>query len=649
MYYNLKTSRIKEKSYMNILKTLVTCSIIPFVSLFAQEPSVSLEELTVYAPIESSIIDKSGALVSVVSEQQLQDLNAFDLQASLKNVPGVTISKFNVVGNFGGSEGGGLFIRGMGTSRPGGEVLTLVDDIPKMVAVWSHPMMDFLNINVVERIDVYKGAQPVKFGNTAFAAVNMITKRPAEEGYNGNLSLQYGSFNTFKESFMFSGKSGDFDYLFANTYAKSDGHRENSDGYIFNATTKFGYELDEHWDTTLFVNVSDNYANDPGSSDPEILSKGKYYADDFMVVAALENNYEEYNGYLKVYYQYGKLDWQGQNETFGLDTITKYSQYGTHLKENISLANRCDLTVGLDSDVSTGSVNSKVPNKPDNKSDYSTFIISSPYVAASKAIDGNIESIFTLGARYFLHNEFESEFAPEVGAVFSYNQTKLGLNYARGVNYPGLFVKINSEIFMPGDNRWEELDAETVDHYEASLQQTIFDSLIISFSSFFDYGNDKILVVVPPFPPSWQNVDSFSTKGFELSASWSFVDNASLFAGATWMYDVDPVELPYIPELSINYGITWAFLDDWKIVVDGTYMDSYYALIRKRNNPSAVPEKVDSFFVNNCKLYYTSSSTNRKPIVFSLSVDNIFNVDYEYNPGYQMPGTAVMFGIELKI
>ncbi|MDA3799761.1 MAG: TonB-dependent receptor plug domain-containing protein [Kiritimatiellae bacterium] len=634
---------------MNILKILVAGSLISIVNLFAQEAPVKLQELTIYAPIESPVINKSGELVSTVSEQQIKDLNAFDLQSALKNVPGVTISKYNVVGNFGGAEGGGIFIRGMGTSRPGGEVLTLVDDIPKMVAVWSHPMMDFLNINVVERIDVYKGAQPVKFGNKAFAAVNMITKRPLEEGYNGNLSLQYGSFNTFKESFMFSGKSGDFDYIFANTYATSDGHRKDADGYIFNATTKFGYELDDNWDATLFVNVSDNYANDPGSSDLEVLSKGKYYTDDFMVVASLENSYDEYNGYIKAYYQYGKLDWQDQDETPGLDTITKYSQYGTHLKENISLSNWLDLMTGFDCDVSTGNVNAKVPAKPNNKSDYSTFIVSSPYAAASTTFEGIVDSVFTFGARHFLHSEFDSEFAPEVGAVFSYNQTKLALNYAKGVNYPGLFVKINSEIFMPGDNRWEDLKAETVDHYEASLQQTLFDSFTVTFSSFFDYGNDRIIVVVPPFPPSWQNVDDFSTKGFELSASWNFLDDASLFAGATWMYDVDPVDLPYIPELSINFGISWEFMDDWKIVVDGTYMDSYYALIRKRNEPSAVAEKVDSFFVNNCKLYYTLSSENRKPILFSLSVDNIFNVDYEYYPGYQMPGTSVMFGIELEI
>jgi len=635
-----------------IRKILILCFVLPltmFLRADETNTTIELKELVVYPAIETVGISSFGALQSTVFKQQIEDLNAFDLQGALKNVPGVTVSKFNVVGNFGGAEGGGIFIRGLGSSRPGGEVLTLVDDIPKMVSVWSHPMMDFLNINTVERIDIYKGAQPVKFGNTAFAAVNLITRRAVEDGNDGKLSLQYGSFNTLKESFMFLGKDDKVDYLLANTYARSDGHRKNADGYIFNATTKLGYELNDNWDAVLFLNVSDNYANDPGSSDPEVLSKGKYYTDDFMMVASLENSYNQFDGYIKAYYQYGKLDWQDQDETPGLDTITKSSQYGSHLREVLHVDDSLNIMGGFDCDISTGRVTAKIPVADDKQSDYETFIVSSPYASASKSFDGFIESTFSVGARYFFHNEFDSEFAPEAGMVFEYDDTKVSFNYARGVNYPGLFVEINSDIFMPGDNQWEDLDAETMDHFEASVQQRVFDSIVLTFSSFFDYGKDRIIVVVPPFPPSWQNIQKYHTKGFEASASWKIMEKATFFTGATWIYEAEPYDLPYVPELSFNFGITWHFAEQWKFVIDGTYMDSYYAVIRKRNEPNATPEKVDSYFVNNCKLYYTKQMQHDKDVVFSLSLDNIFDVDYEYYPGYEMPGTAIMFGIEMAL
>lgn len=632
---------------MKLREILTLCILYPIITM---GKSLVLDEMTVFAPVESAVIGDYGDLFSSVSQEQIADLNAFDLQTSLKNIPGVMISKYSVVGNFGGAEGGGVFIRGLGSSRPGGELLTLVDDIPKLVSVWSHPMMDFLNVNVVDRIDVYKGAQPVLFGNSAFAAVNMITTRRLQEGYDGKLSFQYGSFNTFKESLMFKGKEEKWDYLFANTYACSDGEREDADGYIFNATTKLGYELNESWDAVLFMSMSDNYANDPGSSNPEILSRGEYYTEDFMLTASLENNSEHHDGYLKAYYQYGKLDWRDQDETPGLDTITKYHQYGEHLREHLRIYDWFDVTGGFDCDVYTGSVTAKTPGETDNSSDYSTFIVSSPYASASLSFDGIVKSVFSVGARYFMHNEFDSEFAPEAGAVFSYKDTKLAFNYSRGVNYPGLYVKINSEIFMPGDdNEWENLSAETVDHYEASIQQTLMESVNITFSSFFDYGSDRIVVVVPPFPPTWQNIDEFTSKGLELSGTWRVLPGLAAFLGATWIYEVDPYDLPYVPDLSVSYGITWNFLDDWKLVFDGTYMDSYYAVVRSRSSSSETSERVDSYFINNCKLYYSCNYAGQLPVTFSLSVDNVFDVDYEYYPGYEMPGTSVMLGIEMEI
>jgi outer membrane receptor protein involved in Fe transport len=634
---------------MIIKKRLVLCSVLPLAMFLSAEEPIELKELVVYPAVETVRIGSFGALQSTVFKQQIDDLNAFDLQGALKNVPGITVSKLNVVGNFGGAEGGGVFIRGIGASRPGGELLTLVDDIPKLVSVWGHPMMDFLNINIVDRVEIYKGAQPVKFGNTAFAAVNLITRRAFEDGNDGKLSLQYGSFNTFKETFMFAGKDDKFDYLFANTYARSDGHRKDSDGYIFNATTKLGYELNDNWDALLFLNVSDNYANDPGSSDPEVLSKGEYYTDDFMMIASLENSSDQFDGYIKAYYQYGKLDWQDQDETSGLDTITKYSQYGTHLKETLYADDSLDILGGFDLDISTGRIIAKNPADTDKKSDYATFIISSPYASASKSFDAFVESTFSVGARYFFHNEFDSEFAPEAGLVFKYDDTKLSFNYARGINYPGLFVEINSDIFMPGDNKWQDLDAETMDHFEATAQQKMFDNIVLTLSGFFDYGHDRIIVVAPPFPPSWQNIQKYHTKGFEASASWKIMEKASFFTGATWIYEAEPYDLPYVPEFSFNFGITWHFANRWKFVIDGTYMDSYYAFIRKRNAPNAAPEKVDSFFVSNCKLYYTQPMKHDIDVVFSLFLDNIFDEDYEYYPGYEMPGTAIMFGIEMEM
>ena len=146
-----------------------------------REP-VRMDEVVVTASpiIEGNRVSDFGGSSTVVTEEQIADLNAQDLPSALRLVPGVAISRHNPIGSFGGAEGGSITIRGMGSSRPGAEIQTLVDGIPKFVSVWSHPLMDTLSIDPVERIEIYKGAQPLQFGNSARLAAEVQNARSAD-------------------------------------------------------------------------------------------------------------------------------------------------------------------------------------------------------------------------------------------------------------------------------------------------------------------------------------------------------------------------------------------------------------------------------------------------------------------------------------
>ena len=61
-----------------------------------------------------------GAEVVEIGSAQMGRLSAQDLPTALRHVPGVTISRFSPIGSFGGAQGGSVFIRGTGESRPGG-------------------------------------------------------------------------------------------------------------------------------------------------------------------------------------------------------------------------------------------------------------------------------------------------------------------------------------------------------------------------------------------------------------------------------------------------------------------------------------------------------------------------------------------------
>src|SRR4030065_931275 len=149
------------------------------------EAAVTMPEVVVVASpiIEGNQVSNSGSQVTIIQQKQISDLNAQDLPSALRRTPGVVISRYNQVGSLGGGDGGAVYIRGMGSSRPGAEIQILVDGVPKFAGVWTHPLMDTMSADIVEKIEVYKGAQPILFGNMAFGAVNLITKRQKEEGF----------------------------------------------------------------------------------------------------------------------------------------------------------------------------------------------------------------------------------------------------------------------------------------------------------------------------------------------------------------------------------------------------------------------------------------------------------------------------------
>ena len=98
------------------------------------------------------------------------------------------ISRYNPVGAFGGGDGGAFFIRGHGSSRPGGDIAMLTDGIPRFVGIWTHPLIDVASVDTVHEVDIYRSPQPVLLGNMAFAAVDMASKRRTQTGSGGRFT-----------------------------------------------------------------------------------------------------------------------------------------------------------------------------------------------------------------------------------------------------------------------------------------------------------------------------------------------------------------------------------------------------------------------------------------------------------------------------
>ena len=104
----------------------------------AQSTTLPAVAVTATPIVEENRIDAFSAVSTVIGAEQIRDQDAIDLAAALRRTPGVQISRFNPIGAFGGDEGGAVFIRGLGLSRPGSEIKTYVNGIPFYGTGWNN-------------------------------------------------------------------------------------------------------------------------------------------------------------------------------------------------------------------------------------------------------------------------------------------------------------------------------------------------------------------------------------------------------------------------------------------------------------------------------------------------------------------------------
>jgi outer membrane receptor protein involved in Fe transport len=623
----------------------------------SKEKSHELEEILVVAPpvIEGNQINRFGAESTVVSEKQIEDLNAQDLPQALRMVPGVVISRFNPIGSFGGGEGGSIFIRGMGSSRPGAEVLTLIDGIPKFVSVWTHPLMDVLNVDIAQNIQVYKGAQPVLYGNMAVAgAVDITTKRKTEDGFTTSLEGAGGSFNSAIEVAQTGGKIRALDYYLVQSYRRADGHRPNADGELQNYFGHLGYQLSGNWTAGVVFNASDNWADDPGRIDGLAPQQGTFKTNDYFTVATLANQYDRTDGYFKLYSDVGHIKWLNQFNTTTKkntdDTLTDYNNYGFRARQTVRPWDGGEFLMGVDLDTISGQVDLVSPSTPRRHWNDEAWHIFAPYVALSQLF-GSKDSFYAIpsaGARYFSHDQFGTELGPQAGLILGYKDTEFHAFCSRGVNYPGLFVKANSDLFMPGDNKWQNLNAEVVNHYEAGISQRFKKWAKLDFTLFYDNGKDRIVTTTPPpFPPVWTNISSYRNKGVEGTVTVFPLDDLALYAGATYL-DSTPSDLPYAPEWSASFGVNYRFLKYFQASFDALYLSEYFVNSRARSATALNVDTVDGYFLLNAKLTYDFNIPYRqmRGQIF-IAGENLTNASYQQKAGYPMPGINGMGGFKL--
>lgn len=586
---------------------------------------------------------------TVVTEDQITELNAQNLQSALRETPGVVVTHYDPVGSFGGGQGGAVFIRGMGAARPGAEIQLSIDGIANYNSLWTHPLLDMLSVDIAQRIDVYKGAQPVLYGNMAFGVVDVATKRQTGPGFSTSLQTAYGSYGTFAEVAEQGGKVNKFDYYLVQSYRSSDGDRPHSDGALQNYFVRLGYALSENWEAHVVFNRTDNFADDPGVVNSG-SNDGRFNDDDYLTIATLGNHYDNADGYLKAYWNRGTLNWVNQldpNTHLNQDiTLTNYDNYGVKTRETFKPWAGGELMSGVDVDFVSGEDYTLTAGTP-AVFPRTTFRMIQPYASLRQRwdLDNNVYVQPSVGFRYFDHDVFSSELAPQAGLVLGVAGTEFHASYARGVNYPGIFVEAIPAVNEPS---YRSLHAETLDHGELGASHQFGTLAKLDVTLFYDGGHNRIVFdPTKPYPFPWENIGSFHSKGLEATIAVMPLRDLSLFGGFT-VLDADPGSLPYAPHWTASAGASYRFLQRFRLSVDSQYVGSQNALTLGPT-PRVSTSEISAYTLVNARLSceFSLPSWRIHGQIF-VSGENLANAHYQQQLGYPMPGINGMSGVRLN-
>ncbi len=606
------------------------------------------EEVRVVATpiVEGDRVTPFGTQTTTLTRRQVEDLGAGDLAAALRRVPGVTISRYNLVGAYGGGDGGAVYIRGQGSGRPGAEISTLVDGIPRFVGVWTHPLLDTLSTDAAAGIEVFKSAQPVLLGTMAFAGVNLVPKRATGEGMTTRLVGVLGEHSTSTGLLEHGARWGAWDYVLQASQRRSDGHRPDAGGQVRSYYGRLGYALGEGWDASLQVHGADAWAEDPGVvGGPPRGVVPRFGVKDTLSIATLRRQHGNREGSVKVYRHDGDIDWRQWDgaRRHAFTTVTDFSSYGVRAREHLRFENRTEVVVGFDHDRYGGSTNEIRPTGS-VRFDRLLLRATAAYAMAARTFGSTVEVTPSLGVRWTDTADFGGVWGGQAGVVVRHGATEVHANWARAGNLPGVYAAVMFQRWGRGES-WRELEPEVLRHAEVGVGHRVGEGVRLQVVVFQDRVSDALrFVPPPPPPPAFANLGSYTVRGAEASATVQAGERLALFGGVTHL-DTDPADVPNAPRWALVSGVSWAPWGALRLHLDGQWVDSQAVL-----NPryAASQARVASYALVNLKASYRLVEGAAALTELFLTAENVLDADYEYRPGYPAPGRVASAGVEVR-
>lgn len=202
----------------------------------AEEISV-LDTMIITGSTKQTTLLKTPGSITVLTAKDIRNSGQTKLAELLATIPGVVNQKSGSKTYFS--------IRGSrGTLSPGAAIY--VDGRPINTGLYRYSKIDTIPLDNVIKVEVVKSPSPAVYGSNASRGVILITTRSGKDSdvpFSGDVSMEYGSWNSLSGTAMVSGSKKGVFYSLAGHGSSRDGYR-GSDDEVKSVDGKLGYKFD---------------------------------------------------------------------------------------------------------------------------------------------------------------------------------------------------------------------------------------------------------------------------------------------------------------------------------------------------------------------------------------------------------------------
>ncbi|MEM6843452.1 MAG: TonB-dependent receptor [Bacteroidota bacterium] len=172
------------------------------INITLEESVNQLEEVVIVGETEKKRLERTARAVTVIETKEAKQRTA-DLGEVLARTEGVVVRRTGGLGSATQFALNGL---------QGEQVRFFLDGIPGNFLGIVNGIAN-VPVNLVDRVEIYKGVVPVQFGADALGGAVNLVSRQSSQGNGANISYQYGSFNTHRATLNYR-YQGDSSNLF---------------------------------------------------------------------------------------------------------------------------------------------------------------------------------------------------------------------------------------------------------------------------------------------------------------------------------------------------------------------------------------------------------------------------------------------------